>query len=33
VDAYKAAKGQSKAAVAKRSQIGLEYLAQVKKLG
>jgi tRNA A-37 threonylcarbamoyl transferase component Bud32 len=33
VDAYKAAKGQSKAAVAKRSQIGLEYLARVKKLG
>jgi tRNA A-37 threonylcarbamoyl transferase component Bud32 len=33
VDAYKAAKGQSKAAVAKRSQIGLEYFARVKKLG
>jgi tRNA A-37 threonylcarbamoyl transferase component Bud32 len=33
VNAYKAAKGQSKAAVAKRSQIGLEYLARVKKLG
>jgi tRNA A-37 threonylcarbamoyl transferase component Bud32 len=33
VDAYKAAKGQSKAAVAKRSQIGLEYLDRVQKLG
>jgi tRNA A-37 threonylcarbamoyl transferase component Bud32 len=32
VDAYKAAKGQSKAAVAKRSQIGLEYLDRVKNL-
>ena len=33
VDAYKEAKGQSKAAVAKRSEIGKEYLAQLQKLG
>ena len=33
VDEYKAAKGQSKAAVAKRSQIGLEYLDKLKQIG
>ena len=32
VDAYKAAKGQSKAAIAKRAQIGLEYFDKVQKL-
>jgi len=33
VDAYREAKGQSKAAVAKRSQIGLEYVKELKNLG
>lgn len=33
VDAYKEAKGQSKAAVAKRTQIGLEYVNRLKSLG
>jgi len=33
VDAYREAKGQSKAAVAKRSQIGLEYVNGLKSLG
>jgi tRNA A-37 threonylcarbamoyl transferase component Bud32 len=33
VDAYREAKGQSKAAVAKRAQIGLEYHDKVQKLG
>lgn len=32
IEQYKAAKGQSKAAVAKRSQIGLEYLNKLQKL-
>jgi tRNA A-37 threonylcarbamoyl transferase component Bud32 len=33
IDAYKEAKGQSKAAVAKRAEIGLRYFESVKKLG
>lgn len=33
IDQYKAAKGQSKAAVAKRSQIGLEYFDKLKQIG
>lgn len=33
VDAYKEAKGQSKAAVAKRKEISLEYVNQLKNLG
>lgn len=32
VEAYKAAKGQSKAAVAKRSEIGLEYFNKLKQI-
>lgn len=32
IDAYKAAKGQSKAAVAKRSQIGLEYFNKLSQM-
>lgn len=32
IEQYKAAKGQSKAAVAKRSQIGLEYLNNLKQI-
>jgi tRNA A-37 threonylcarbamoyl transferase component Bud32 len=32
VEAYKAAKGQSKAAIAKRSEIGSEYLKKLQKL-
>ena len=32
IEQYKAAKGQSKAAVAKRSQIGLEYLDKLKQI-
>jgi tRNA A-37 threonylcarbamoyl transferase component Bud32 len=33
IDAYKAAKGQSKAAVAKRSEIGLEYFNKLSQMG
>jgi hypothetical protein len=32
IDEYKAAKGQSKAAVAKRSEIGLNYLKKLRSL-